>query len=304
MAPARSHLKPILLALFVTFLWSTSWILIKIGLREIPAVSFAGLRYSLAFVVLVPFILSRSELRTELRALESSDWRRLSLLGVIFYALTQGAQFLGLALLPAVTLSLILSFSPAAVALLGIPLLGERLAPRQWVGVALFVAGASIYFFPSAAPRAAMGLAVAVVGLLANSGGAILGRSVNRRRNLHPLIVTLVSMGVGSFVLLATGLAVEGIPSLDLSGWAIVLWLAVVNTALAFTLWNYALRDLSAVEASLINNTMMIQIAVLAWLFLGESVGAREAAGLLVAVLGVVLVQVSAVRSPETARST
>jgi len=285
------HLTSIFQALFVTFLWSTSWVLIKFGLQEIPAISFAGLRYTLAFLVLAPLLLAQAELRTALGALTGSDWLRLSLLGVVFYTLTQGAQFVGLALLPAVTLGLILSFSPAAVALLGVPLLGERLTRLQWAGLVLFLVGALVYFLPVTAPLSTMGLVVAAVGVLANSCGAILGRSVNRHGHLHPLLVTVVSMGVGSLLLLATGLISEGLPKLDASGWGIVLWLAVVNTALAFTLWNHTLRHLTAIESSLINNTMLVQIAILAWLFLGEPIGAREALGLLLAMLGVFLVQ-------------
>ncbi|HXV99759.1 MAG TPA: EamA family transporter, partial [Anaerolineae bacterium] len=57
-----AHLKTILQALLVTFLWSTSWVLIKFGLRDIPALTFAGLRYSLAFLCLLPFVLSRTRL--------------------------------------------------------------------------------------------------------------------------------------------------------------------------------------------------------------------------------------------------
>ena len=295
----RSHLIPIFQALFVTFLWSTSWVLIKFGLEEIPAISFAGLRYSLAFLVLAPALLVRAELRAALGALTRSDWLRLSLLGVVFYSLTQGAQFVALAFLPAVMLSLILSFSPAVVALLGASFLGERLARVQWAGVALFVAGALVYFLPVTAPLSTIGLVVAVVGMLANSCGAILGRSVNRHGNFHPLLVTVVSMGVGSVLLLATGLIIEGVPRLDASGWRIVLWLAIVNTALAFTLWNYTLRRLTAIESSLINNTMLVQIAILAWLFLGEPIGGRQAVGLLLAVLGVLAVQLPAASSSE-----
>ena len=80
-------------------------------------------------------------------------------------------------------------------------------------------------------------------------------------------------------------------------GWLAVAWLAVVNTALAFTLWNHTLRRLTAIESSLINNTMLVQIAILAWLFLGEPIGAREGLGLLVALAGTVLVQLPAARS-------
>ena len=213
---------------------------------------------------------------------------RLSVLGVVFYSLTQGAQFVALAFLPAVTLSLILSFSPAAVALLGASFLG-RTADSRPVARSLhsFCSERSCTSSLSTLPLQVIGLVVAVVGLLANSWASLLGRSVNRRGDLHPLLVTVVSMGIGSSLLLAVGFIVEGVPRLDLSGWGIVIWLAVINTALAFTLWNHTLRSLTAIESNLINNTMLIQIAILAWLFLGEPISAREGAGLILAVLGV-----------------
>ena len=71
----------------------------------------------------------------------------------------------------------------------------------------------------------------------------------------------------------------------------------MVNTALAFTLWNLTLRELSAVESSIINSTMLIQIAILAWIFLGERITWQEGAGLLLAGAGVLLVQLR--RPPE-----
>src|SRR5512136_3366758 len=90
-----SHLVAVLQALFVTFLWSTSWVLIKIGLKDIPALTFAGLRYSLAFLCLLPFLLRPASLAA-MRGLSGRAWGRLVVLGLIFYAVTQGAQFLGL----------------------------------------------------------------------------------------------------------------------------------------------------------------------------------------------------------------
>ena len=52
-----SHLRAVLQAFLVTVLWSTSWVVIKLGLKDVPALTFAGLRYSLAFICLLPFIL-------------------------------------------------------------------------------------------------------------------------------------------------------------------------------------------------------------------------------------------------------
>ena len=69
----RPHLAAVLQALFVTFLWSTSWVLIKIGLDDITALTFAGLRYFLAFLFLIPLTLRR-EHRRGLQGL-SRRWR-------------------------------------------------------------------------------------------------------------------------------------------------------------------------------------------------------------------------------------
>jgi drug/metabolite transporter (DMT)-like permease len=298
-----THLSAVLQALLVTFLWSTSWVLIKFGLQDIPALSFAGLRYSFAFLALLPFVL-RSNQMAALRRLSLSDWARLAALGLVFYALTQGAQFLSLVYLPAATVSLLLSFTTILVALMGIFMLGERPTVNQWLGCGLYLFGVLIYFYPPDLPAGQLlGLAIAIAGLLANALAAILGRHVNRSGDLDPLAVTAVSMGIGALVLLATGMSVQGLPRLSLTNWAVVLWLAVVNSALAFTLWNRTLRTLTAMESSLLNNTMLIQIAILAWIFLGERLSWHEIAGLAIAALGTLIVQLNRreQRIPRTA---
>ena len=55
-------------------------------------------------------------------------------------------------------------------------------------------------------------------------------------------------MGAGGTALLGSQLALQGFPLMTLTQWAIVAWLAVVNSAFAFTLWNHTLRTLTAVE--------------------------------------------------------
>jgi drug/metabolite transporter (DMT)-like permease len=282
----------VLQALLVTFLWSTSWVLMKIGLEEIPPLTFAGLRYSLAFFFLSLYAW-RLGLLTNLRKLTPSNWRSLIILGLLFYTVTQGTVFLALTYLPAITLNLVLSFSSVFVALAGILLLREKPRQIQWFGIGLTIAGAFLFFYPGAGRGGqVIGLIVAVVGLTANTISSILGRYVNHSLKLDPLIVTLVSMGVGGLTLLVVGGLIQGFPQLSGSNWAIVLWLAIVNSAFAFTLWNRTLRTLSAMESSVINNTMMIQIPILAWVFLDERPTGQQIFGLILAVIGVLLVQV------------
>ena len=286
-----SHTRAILQALFVAFLWSTSWVLIKIGLEDVKPLTFAGLRYGLAFMCLLPMALRKGG-AGRFRHLDRADWRMLILLGLVFYTLTQGAQFVGLDYLPPVTLSLMLNFTSIVVALAGIPLLGEYPGRMQWGGIGLFVLGVLIYFYPVDIPsREVFGLFVGAIGVLANAGSSIMGRSINRGARLPAIVVTTVSMGVGSGALLVIGIFLEGFPALDAQSWLIVIWLALVNTAFAFTLWNHTLRELSAVESSVINNTMLVQIAVLAWIFLDERITLAEGAGLLLAATGILTVQ-------------
>lgn len=130
------------------------------------------------------------------------------------------------------------------------------------------------------------------IGVLANGASSILGRDINRRGEVSPLNVTIVSMGIGGILLLVLGIGFQGMPDLDWQSWLIILWLALINTAFAFTLWNLTLKTLPAMESSIINNTMMIQIPVLAVLFLGESLTIKELAGMMVAGMGVLIVQV------------
>jgi drug/metabolite transporter (DMT)-like permease len=283
------RLGAILQALFVTFLWSTSWVLIKYALREIPPLTFAGLRYSMAFGILLPGLWRH---RAKVRALSTREWGRLAALGLVFYAMTQGGQFLTLKHLEAVTFSLLLNFTSVLVALFGIFALREMPSRLQWAGIAIFLTGVLVYFVPvSMSGDNALGFTLAGLTVCANAAASLLGRSINRESTIPPLVVTATSMGVGAVALLGAGLAVEGLPPLSPTSWLIIAWLAVVNTALAFTLWNRSLQELSAVESSIINNTMLIQIAVLAWLFLGEGLDLRAVVGLALAAMGILMAQ-------------
>lgn len=286
-----SHLTAVFQALFVTFLWSTSWVLIKIGLADIPPLTFAGLRYSLAFISLVPFFL-RTEHSDSIRGLSRREWLKLAVLGLLFYAITQGAQFLGLSLLPAVTVSLLLNFTSIFVTLMGVAFLAEMPTWRQWLGMGLSVLGGALYFYPPVIPEGqVIGLFAVTVGVMANAASAVLGRQINQTGAIHPLTVTLVSMGIGSVALVTGGVMIQGLPRLSLFSWGIIFWLAIVNTAFAFTLYNHTLRTLSAMQSSIINNTMLIQIAILAWIFLGENLNWQELLGMLAVALGTLLVQ-------------
>jgi drug/metabolite transporter (DMT)-like permease len=287
----NKRLAAILQGLFVVFIWATSWVLIKIGLRTLSPLTFAGLRYFIAFILLLAVLLMRKE-RMEVRTLPKSTWWQLIVLGLVYYAITQGISFVALTYLPAVTVNLLWSFTSVATALLGIAWLSEIPTLLQWGGMLLALIGALIFFSPIAFPGNQMiGVIASLVGLAANAVSSILGRKINRSNKISPLVVTTISMGVGSIILLVTGLCLEGFPVIEWTGWLVIVWLAIVNTAFAFTLWNHTLRTLTAMESSVINNTMIIWVPVLAVVFLGETIGIRGVIGLVLVGVGTLIVQ-------------
>lgn len=290
----RSHRTAVWLALLVTFLWSTSWVLIRWGLDDegLRPLTFAALRYGLAAVLLVVVAIVSDRRRPRLRHAERGLLLRLVALGIVMYALTQGAMFVALDEQPAATTSLILSLTPLLVAGGAAVTLSEVPSRAQIGGAMIVLVGAACYFAGDLGATS-VGLLAAVTALSANVAAAIIGRSVNRTDALPAVAVTAVSMTVGAGVLVLLALGLEGMPVISLRGWLIIGWLALVNTALAFTLWNLSLQRLSAVESAGINNTMLVQIAVLAWLLLGESPGFLGLLGIALVSCGVYLVQVN-----------
>ena len=292
MPPSASSSRAVALAVFVTVLWSSSWVLIRIGLGPgLRPIGFASLRYLIAAAVLALLCLATARSRRSLTMMTPRQWAELFVLGLTFYALAQGAQFVAIASQPAASSSLVLSLTPMIVGLIATLSLGEPPGLRLWLGAGIIALGAALYTVGELG-FTFVGLIAAIVGLGANVAGAIMGRAINRRHDVAPLTVTAVSMGVGAVTLFLAAILTEGTPTPDAGQWVIVLWLAVVNTALAFTLWNRSLRVINATQSSMINNSMLVQIAVLAWLFLGERLSLIEWLGVALVTAGVLLASI------------
>jgi drug/metabolite transporter (DMT)-like permease len=281
-------------ALVVTILWSSSYVIIKLGLEELPPLFFSGLRYSVASVVLLGFVLSRGRYRKQIVGKKKTWWGVIAVYGVVFVAITQGSHYVALSLLPAITQSMLLNLTPVLVLLMGIAFLDETPTKGQLLLIVIGLFGILIYFYPMNLPiMQLIGLFIAIGELVANAFSSLLGRKINRDSIEHPVVITSLSMGIGSVVLLLSGLVLEGIVPISPLSLAYILWLAIINTAFAFTLWNRAMRVLRAVDIALINSTMLPQIVILSVLFLGEIPDTLDWIGLALLALSISLIQIS-----------
>ncbi len=283
------HLLALLEATLVTILWSFSFVLIKWGLEELPPFLFAGLRYFGGFLVLLAFVLALRR-QGPPQNLGLRRWAKVVGIGIAQYTLGNGLLFLSLTMIPAVMASFIQGLIPLLVALLGVVHLRERPSLLQAGGIGLALIGAYIFFPLDVAAGQAMGIIIALGAALSFAYQMILVRDLSRDGIPGPLWLTIISLGIGGGLLFLPA-ASEPLPRLTMTGIAILLWLVVANTAFAYLLWNHALEHLRAFEQAMVANTMPLQIALWAWLFLGEELTLRMVVGLVVVVFGVFVVQ-------------
>lgn len=273
--------------LLVLVLGSTL-VIAKGALHDIGPLTLAALRYCVAAVVLLPLVVWR---RAPGWSWRRQPWHRLAAIGIGFYALGNGALFLGLRYVPAATASLLLALVPVVVLAGGMIWLGERATRFQLLGIALALCGAVLFFARGLGPGEPLGLAILVVGVLGSASLTILGRPLARSGQSGTLSLTAVPLTIGGLVLLPIALAVEGAPCLSVVGWATVMWLALVNTAFAYVLYNHVLRSLAAFETSALASLSPVVTAIGGWLVLAEPLAAVQVIGMGLTVGGVVLVQ-------------
>lgn len=215
-------------------------------------------------------------------------------LGLLNYAVTQGGITLGLSLLPSSHVALILNLNNTAqVLLFSALILREVPVPVQWAGLGLGMAGTAAFYYPLISPPGGwLGVIPVLVTGVGYAITTIYTRRLMRDGSVSALDLTVISMTAGAAGMSLVAAAVEGVPALTLSTGLALLWLAVINTAFTFTLWAHTQKVLAPFETSTLNNTMLVQIAVLSWWLLDEPLTGLKLPGVVLVTLGTLLVQV------------
>ncbi len=272
----------------VAVIWSSSFVGVKLLLEYTGPLTVAGLRYALAFVLLLPLLLRE---RSRLPALTAGRWRRLSLMGLCQYALGNGALFWALTAVTATAGSLVLCLVPAAVLGLEAIWLGERPRPVQLAGLVAAVGGGVVFFSSDLTATPAFAWGALGVALLSFAVLPVLAREAARDRQLRTLPLTALPLGLGGLPLLALALAWEGLPAMPPLAWLVVAGLALVNTAVGYMLYTHSLVRLRATEANTVLNLVPIGTAVLGWIVLGEGLHTLQFPAIAIVILGVTVVQ-------------
>lgn len=283
---------PYAAAVIVTILWSSSFVLIKWGLADIPPIYFATLRYALAFVVLLAVEVAFGRRGVKGAPMGRRQTVQIVIAGVAGYTVAQGFEFVGLYYLPAVTTSFLLALNPIFVLALGVGLLGEGASLSQLGGLGLVLAGAWAFFSTKVAWGGQwLGLLVVLASGIGWAIYVVSVRSLHKSGYIGSLRLTTVTMGVGVAGMVVLTLVSNQYAALTTNGVLIIVWLATVNTALAFFMWNWVLRAIPAYELTVLQNVMLVEIAIFAFVFLQETITPIMMVGMALVLAGVFIVQ-------------
>jgi drug/metabolite transporter (DMT)-like permease len=284
MGASARHLPLAPAAAFV-LIWSSGYIVGPYGVEAVSPLMLVAGRFLLA--ALLAGLLARA-LRGPLRV-SRPDAIRIALSGFVL----NGVQFAGMYLafdagLGATLAALMHSLSPVLTVVLAALFLHERLTRLQVLGFVVGVVGVVLVLGPDIeGAGGTVGVVCGVVSVLGLSLGTLGQRWIGHAPD--PLWSATIQFGVSAPPLLLLALVVEGtdVVSDPVAGGIAIVFLAVVNSIVGLGLLGLLVRARGAGAAASVFFVMPPVTAVMAWLVLGETLNAREIAGLVITVAGV-----------------
>ena len=283
-AAAKSRNLGAAALVLLAVIWGYHWVVMKIGLSYADPFTFAALRTFLgALSLFLVLIVLRRSLRPQaigftivIGLLQTTGF-----IGFLMWALQSGG---------AGKTSVLTYTMPFWLLLMAWAYLGERLRGIQWPAVALALAGLLLVLSPWRL-QGAFSSVLALAGAASWAASAIVVKELQKRQDVDLLSLTTWQMLFGSLPLIVIALLVgNGGPEWSAPFvWALA-YNVILGNALAFLLWGFALRRLSAGAAGLGTlATPVIGIAA-AWLQLGERPTAGEAAGMALIIVALAMV--------------
>ncbi len=277
----------------VMVVWGASVPVSKAAVSEVPPLLLAWLRFAIAALLLWPVY--RARRRAGASAIALGPAFGLGLTGIALYYLGYNV---GLLYTSATHAALIMSATPALTLVLAAVWLRERFTPAAIAGVVLSVAGVLLIVSGRTAgahaPDPMLGNALIVAAVAAWAVYTILAK---RCAHLDPLVVT-VATSVAGVVLLTPAVVVEfalgARMSLTATGFAAVVYLGVVASALGYLMYSASLRVLGAAQASTYLNLLPVVGVAAAMVMLGERIDARTLVGGVAVLAGVALATMAA----------
>ena len=283
----------------LVLIWSSTWVGIKIGLEDTPALLGAGVRFALAGVVLlVVAAVQRRPLRT--------DWTLAVVLALAPFAFAYGLVYWGEQYVPSGLAAVLFGVLPLYTALIGAVLLpDEPLRAPLLVGVSIAIAGLALAFLESVELGAAEKAAIGATALALSPLGAAVGGIAQKLRaaELDAVVLNGWAMLWGGVLLLVASALGENWGEFAWTAESVgsILYLALFGSAITFVTLTVLLRHISALAVAFLAMLLPFGALIFGAALYDESITVRAVGGAVLVAAGLFVAQASRRRRAEEA---
>jgi drug/metabolite transporter (DMT)-like permease len=277
--------------LLLCAIWGSTWLFIKLGLQDLPPVSFAGIRFVIASLILLSIVAARRRPVPRLRR----DWALIAATGLLAFSINYGLLFWGEQYVTSGLAALLQTTIPVfGLVLAHLHLPSERMTISKVCGVGLGVAGVGVIFSNQLSvegPLALWGCAAIVFGALCAAYANVLVKA--RGGHIDPAMLAAGQMIFGLIPLLLVGISTEGNPlAFHWTPLALVslIYLVLVGSVVAFLLYYWLVRNMDVTKTMLISLVTPLVAVLLGMIVLDEKLSWRTIMGGACIMLGIGIV--------------
>ncbi len=275
-----------------TLFWATNFVLGRAVSPDIPPITLAFIRWSVALAILLPFVIPTI---WRYRGLISENWPILFLLGTLSVGTFNTLAYIGLQYTTALNGSLMQSTMPIMILLLSTLFLREMATMKQWMGVALSLSGVLLLI-----SQAKLEL---LLGLRFNAGDLWIITAM-LVWGIYSICLRWKPVDLPLFSFLQLTLIIGVVFLMPFVWWEqqnaseiqwsnnlylLFAYLAIFPSILAYLFWNYGVEKLGAQKAGLFVHLVPLWGMILSVSFLGEQVQAFHLGGMALIFAGIYL---------------
>jgi drug/metabolite transporter (DMT)-like permease len=288
--------RPYIKVVACTSFWGGAFIAGRVAAQQLPPMTAAALRFSIAAVVLIGWMARTGDTITRPALKQLVSTAVLGLFGVFFYNV---CFFGALARIPAGQAALFMALNPLMTAALGAVALREKLTKIKWTAFAISVMGVVIIMTKG---RLAAGLdsirtaigtgdALMLCAPLCWAVYTVVGKRA--LTGMSPLLATTCAVLWGAvFLFCGAWTEYDAIvwSHIEFPAWFAVIYLGVFGTALSFVWWYDAVAALGPSRTAIFNNLVPVFAVTLSSVVLNEPIALSTLAGGGLVIFGVLLV--------------
>jgi putative membrane protein PagO len=267
-------------------IWSSTWLMIKVGLEGAPPMLGAGLRFIIASLTIFAILrMKRIALPRTRRFYLLSLFLGIAQMGIPYALVYWGEQYISSGLT-----AILFSIMPIGVAILARLLLNNPLTIRKIAGIFAGMIGVAVIFSDSLRYEGSQS-ALGILAIVASAFMASLSSVIVKKyaRDHHPLASIFLPITIAAVLLTATGLTLERSRDLVLDPLTLftIIYLAVIGTVGAFWLYFWIIKHIDVTLLSYQTFIIPILACLLGWIILGETISYKIALGGLLIFIGI-----------------